>query len=118
MNISTPEKLCSELWRRLFLCSLVVMAMAAVVTVRLAYLPAGPDATADQMIEMACWRISLLLAFQSAPLVWAQFIFKGYQHKRISIPLYQTMAQIRMPLASWAGGCLITAVILWPELNT
>lgn len=118
MNITTPKKLCSELWRRLFLCSLVVLAIAAVVTVRLAYLPVGPDATAEQMIEMACWRISLLLAFQSAPLLWSYFIVKGYQHKRISIPLYQTMALLKMPLATWAGGCLITAVILWPELNT
>lgn len=114
MNITTPKKLCSELWRRLFLCGLVVMTLATVVTVRLTYLP---DATADQQIEMACWRISLLLAFQSAPLVWAHCIFKGYQHKRISIPLYQTMVLLRMPLATWAGGCLITAVILWPELN-
>jgi hypothetical protein len=117
MNITTPEQLCSKLWRRLFLCSLVVMAMAAVVTVRLAYLPASPDTSPDQMIEMACWRISLLLAFQSAPLVWAHFIVKGYQRKRISIPLYQTMALLRMPLATWAVGCLITAVMLWPELN-
>lgn len=116
MNITTPEKLCSELWRRLRLCSLVVMAMASVVTARLAYLPNGPT-TPDQLIEMACWRVSLLLAFQSAPLVWAHFILKGYTHKRISIPLYQAMALLRMPLATWAGGCLITAVILWPELN-
>ena len=115
MNISTPEQLCAELWRRLYLCSLAVLAMAAVVTVRLAYIPVG--ASAEQMIEMACWRISLLLAFQSAPLVWAHFIFKGYKYKRISIPLYQTMALLRIPVATWAGGCLITAVILWPELN-
>jgi hypothetical protein len=114
MNITTPEQLCSELWRRLFLCGLVVMAMAAVVTVRLAYLP---DTSVEQIIEMACWRICLLLAFHSAPLVWAHFIFKGYKYKRISIPLYQTMALLRMPLATWAGGCLITAVMLWPELN-
>jgi hypothetical protein len=118
MNITTPEQLCSELWQRLLLCSLVVLAMAAVATVRLTYLPVGPDASAEQMIEMACWRISLLLAFHSAPLVWARFIFKGYRHKQISIPLYQTMAQLRMPVATWAGGCLVTAVILWPQLNT
>lgn len=117
MNITTPEKLSAELWRRLFLCSLVVLAMTATVTVRLAYLPLGPGATAGRMIEVTCWRISLLLAFQSAPLLWALFIYKGYKHKHISIPLYQTMALLRMPVATWAGGCLITAVILWQELN-
>jgi hypothetical protein len=61
-----------------------------------------------------------MLAYQPAlgiPIGRAYFIFKGYQHKRISIPLYQTMALLRMPLATWAGGCLITAVMLWPELN-
>ena len=117
MNITTSEQLCSKLWRHLFLCGLVVMTMTAVVTVRLTYLPASPDTSPDQMIEMACWRISLLLAFQSAPLVWAHFIVKGYQCKRFSIPLYQTIALLIMPLATWAGGCLITAVMLWPELN-
>jgi hypothetical protein len=115
MIITTPEQLCSELWRRLLICSLAVLAMAAVVTVRLAYTPAG--ASAEQMIEMACWRISLLLAFQSTPLLWAHFIYKGYTQKRIAIPLYQTMALLRMPIATWAGGCLITALILWPDLN-
>lgn len=117
MNITPQEQLSSKLWRHLFLCGLVVMAMTAVVTVRLTYLPASPDTSPDQMIEMACWRISLLLAFQSAPLVWAHFIVKGYQRKRISIPLYQTMALLRMPLATWTAGCLLIGVILWPELN-
>lgn len=115
MIITTPEQLCSELWRRLLICSLAVLTMAALVTVRLTYTPIG--ASAEKMIEMACWRLSLLLAFQSAPLLWAHFIYKGYKQKRISIPLYQTMALLRMPLATWAGGCLATALILWPELN-
>lgn len=118
MNITTPKKLSAELWRRLFLCSLVVLAMTATMTVRLAYLPLGPGVTAGQMIEVACWRISLLLAFQSAPLIWAIFIYKGYKHKLIRIPLYQTMTLLRIPLATWAGGCLMTALFFWPELNT
>lgn len=115
MNISTPEQLSSELWRRLLICSSSVLAMAAVITVRMTYIPVG--ASADMMIEMAYWRVSLLLAFQSAPLLWTHFIYKGYTQKRISIPLYQTMSLLRMPLATWAGGCFITALILWPELN-
>lgn len=117
MKITTPEQLCSVLWRSLLLCSLAVLAMASFVTIRLAFLPDGPEASTNQMIEMACWRVSLLLAFQSAPLAWAHFIYKGYKHKLICIPLYQTMTLLRMPLATWAGGCLITAVFLWPELN-
>lgn len=117
MKITSPEQLCSVLWRSLLLCSLAVLAMASVVTIRLAFLPVGPETSTNQMIEMACWRVSLLLAFQSAPLVWANFIYKGYKHKLICIPLYQTMTLLRMPLATWAGGCLITAVFFWPELN-
>lgn len=115
MNINTPEQLCSELWRRLFLCSLAVLAIAAVVTVRLAYMTYG--LSAEQVIEMACWRISLLLAFQSAPLAWVHIIYKGYKYKRICIPLYQTMRMLRVPLATWAGGCLMTAAVIWPGLN-
>lgn len=117
MKITSPEQVCSLLWRSLLLCSLAVLAMASVVTVRLAFLPVGSTVTSDQMIEMACWRVSLLLAFQSAPLAWAHFIYKGYKHKLIDIPLYQTMTLLRMPLATWAGGCLITAVLFWPALT-
>lgn len=117
MNITTPETLCAELWRRLFLCSLLVFATASVVTLRLNYLAIGPDASPNQLIEMACWRVSLLLAFQSAPLAWAHFIYKGYKQKRVCIPLFQTMTLLRMPLSTWAGGCLMTAVVFWPELN-
>jgi hypothetical protein len=117
MNITTPEKVCSELWKRLFLCSLLVIATASIATLRLVHFANGPSPLPDHLLEMACWRLSLVVAFQSAPLVWAHFIYKGYQHKFIGIPLYQTMALLRMPLATWAGGCLITAVILWPQLN-
>lgn len=117
MNITSPEKLSSTLWKQLFLCCLVIIAIAVIVIVRLTYLPTATDATASQMIEMTCWRISLLLAFQSAPLVWAHFIFKGYKYKRISIPLYQTMALLRMPLATWTAACLLIGVTLWPDLN-
>ena len=117
MKITNPEQLCSALWRSLLLCSLAVLVIASVVTIRLAFLPLGAEVTTDQMIEMACWRLSMLLAFQSAPLAWADFIYKGYKHKIICIPLYQTMTLLRMPLATWAGGCLITAVVFWPDLN-
>ncbi|EKB9386798.1 TPA: hypothetical protein SMN62_006175 [Pseudomonas aeruginosa] len=116
MNMTTPEQLSAELWKILHLCSLAVLAMASVVTIRLSFLHSDLYATVDQMIEMACWRIGLLLVLQSAPLAWAHLIFHSYKHKRISIPLYQTMALLKMPLATWAGGCLIAAVIFWPEL--
>ena len=117
MKITSPEQLCSVLWRSLLLCSLAVMAMASVVTIRLAFLPIDYEASTNQIIEMACWRISLLLAFQSAPLAWTHIIYKGYKHKLICIPLYQTMTQLRIPLATWTGGCLFTAIIYWPELS-
>lgn len=116
MNITTPEQLSAELWKILHLCSIAVLAMASVAAIRLSFLHSNLDTTVDQMIEMACWRVGLLLVFQSAPLAWAHLIFHGYKRKRISIPLHQTMTLLKMPLATWAGGCLMAAVIFWPEL--
>lgn len=117
MKITNPEQVYSTLWKTLFICSLAVLAIVSVVIVRFPLLPATPDPTTDQIIEMAFWRLSLLLAFQSAPLAWAHFIYNGYKHKLIGIPLYQTMTLLKMPLATWAGGCLIAAVLLWPMLK-
>ncbi len=117
MKITSPEQVYSTLWKTFFICSLAVLAIASVVIIRLTLLPASSESTTDQIIEMACWRLSLLLAFQSAPLAWAHFIYNGYKHKLIGIPLYQTMTLLKMPLATWAGGCLIAAVFLWPMLK-
>lgn len=117
MNITTPEKLYGELWRRLYLCTLIVIVMVAVMTARLAYLPTSSGSSPMQMIELRGWRLGLLLTFQSAPLLWARLVYKGYKRKRISIPLYQTMSLLRVPIATWAGGCLVAAIALWPKLN-
>lgn len=117
MNISTPENLSASLWRRLISCSLLVLVTALIVKLRLSYLQIGPSNSGNPIVELTCWRLGLLLTFQSAPLILATFIYKGYKRKLIRIPLYQTMAILRMPLAVWSGGCLLIALALWPELN-
>lgn len=117
MTTMTPEGLGAAFWRHLLPCSLLLLATASIVTLRVAYLDIRPDDNSSQLIEMACWRVGLLLVFQSAPLVWAHFIYKGYKQNLICIPLYQTTALLRMPLAIWAVGCLLTAAVFWPVLN-
>lgn len=117
MSIMTPEEISVAFWRHLLSCTLLVLAAASVVTLRVAYLEISPDDNSSQLIEMACWRVGLLLVFQSAPLVWIHFIYKGYKQNLICIPLYQTTALLRMPLAIWAAGCLLTAAVFWPVLH-
>ncbi|MDH4653804.1 hypothetical protein [Pseudomonas sp. BN606] len=117
MNTMTPEEVCSAIWKRLLHCNLLVLSAAIAIALRLAYLSVSSNSSEDQPIELALWRIVLLIVFQSAPLVWAHLIYQGYKQKRIPIPLYQTMALLRMPLAIWAGGCLITGIVFWPVLS-
>jgi hypothetical protein len=117
MNIMTPERIGVALWRHLLSCSFLVLAAASIVTLRLAYLEIRPNDNSSHLIEMACWRVGLLLVFQSAPLVWAHFIYKGYKQNLICIPLNQTTALLRMPLAIWAVGCFLTAAVFWPVLH-
>lgn len=117
MSIMTPERIGTAIWRHLLSCSLLVLAAASIVTLRVAYLEIRPNDNSSQLIEMACWRVGLLLVFQSAPLLWARFIYKGYKQNLICIPLYQTTALLRMPLAIWAAGCLLTAAVFWPVLH-
>ncbi|MDH4566607.1 hypothetical protein E8E95_07940 [Pseudomonas sp. BN414] len=117
MNTMTPEEVCSAIWKRLFHCNLVVLSASALVVLRLAYVSVGPDIPEGRAVEMAFWRVALLMAFQSAPLAWAHLIYQGYKQKLISIPLYQTTTLLRMPLAIWAGGCLITGTVFWPVLS-
>ncbi|OXM40403.1 hypothetical protein CFY91_09270 [Pseudomonas fluvialis] len=117
MKITSPEQVSSAIWRTLFICSLAVLAITAIVVVRLTSLYVNPMPASEQIVEMAYWRISLLLAFQSAPLVWMHFIYKGYKNELICIPLYQTMTLLKVPLATWVGGCFIAVIFLWPMLK-
>lgn len=111
------DDVCAEIWKRLVHCTFFVLVAISVAALRLASLASGSSLNKDTLLEMAIWRVGLLLAFQSAPLLWARFIYKSYKHKLISAPLYQTMTLLRIPLAIWAGGCLMTALVLWPVLG-
>jgi len=118
MNIKTPDALSTAIWKRLLLCSPIVVAAATIVTIRLAYLDASPTTNLDQIFEMAFLRIGLLLAFHTAPIAWGYLIFQRHQQKLITIPIYQVMLLLRMPLATWTAGCLVAAIIMWPMLGS
>ena len=117
MNITSPDALSSAIWRHLLLCSPLVISAAAVAALRLSYLAAAPTTDLEQLIEMACLRIGLLLTFHTAPIAWVRLIYKGYRQRHITMSIYQTMALLRMPLATWTAGCLMTAIIMWPKLD-
>lgn len=117
MNTTPPAVLSTAIWKHLFLCSLIVIVAVAIVMVRLAYLAMPPTTDLDQLIEMACLRIGLLLTFHTAPIAWGYFIYKSYKQKLIVIPIYQVMLLLRMPLATWTAGCLVAAIIMWPMLS-
>jgi alpha-N-acetylglucosamine transferase len=117
MNITTPEALSTAIWKRLLLCCPLVIVVVAIVTLRLPYLAADPTIVSRQLIEMAYLRIGLLLIFHTAPTAWVYLIYKGYRQRLITIPIYQSMALLRMPLATWTAGCLVTAIIMWPMLG-
>lgn len=116
-TIINADKISAELWKRLVHGTFFALLVICVVALRLAYLTERTDLNKDTYIEMAVWRVVLLLVFQTAPLQWARFIYKSYRNGAISIPLYQTMALLRMPLAIWTGGCLMSALVLWPILG-
>jgi cell division protein FtsW (lipid II flippase) len=111
------DDVCAEIWKRLVHCTFFVLLAISVAALRLASLASEPNLNKDIFLEMAIWRLGLLLTFQSAPLLWARFIYKSYKNKLISVPLYQTMILLRIPLTIWAGGCLMTALVLWPVLG-
>ncbi|WP_187806573.1 hypothetical protein [Aquipseudomonas alcaligenes] len=115
MNLS---EVYAEIWKRLAHCTFFVLVAISVTAIRLTSISSESGLGKDTLLEMAIWRVGLLLTFQSAPLLWARFIYKSYKNKTISIPPYQTMALLRIPLAIWTSGCLMTALALWPILGS
>ena len=117
MNITTPEALSAAIWKRLLLCCPLVIVVVAIVTIRLTYLATDPTTVPRQLVEMASLRIGLLLTFHSAPTAWIYLIYKIYRQRLITISIYQSIALLRMPLATWTAGCLMAAIFIWPMLN-
>lgn len=115
MNIASA--LSTAIWKRLFLCSFLVIAAAAIATVRLTYLEARPTTDLEQQIAMAWLRLGMLLTFHTAPISWGYLICSSYKRKLIAIPIYQVMLLLRMPLATWTAGCLAVAIFMWPMLG-
>lgn len=112
----TSEAVRAALWRHLFYSSQSIVIVVSAMTIRLGYLEYPPSTSAPQLIEIAFWRLALLLSFQSAPLAWTVFLFKGYKHRRLLIPLHESMKLLRLPLATWTCGCLLTSTVLWPMM--
>lgn len=108
------DEISTVIWKRLVHCTFLVLCVILIAALRLAYLT---DLNKDTHLEMTIWRLGLLFSFQTAPLQWAKYIYKIYKNRKTSAPLYQTMELLRMPLTIWAGGCLITALVLWPILG-
>lgn len=108
------DEISTVIWKRLVHCTFLVLCIISIAALRFAYLK---ESNKDIYLEMAIWRVGLLLVFQTAPLQWAKFIYKTYRSRKTSAPLYQTMELLRIPLAIWTGGCLITALVLWPILG-
>lgn len=113
-----PDEIYAEFWKRLVNCTFLVLLIILAATLRLAYLTGKTDISKDIYLEMAIWRIGLLLAFQTAPAQWAKFIYTTYKNQATSTPLHQTMQLLRTPLTIWTGGCLITALVFWPVLGS
>ncbi|MWV17058.1 hypothetical protein F3I16_13530 [Pseudomonas sp. L-22-4S-12] len=111
------DDVCAEIWKRLVHCTAFVLVAISAAALRLTYLATESELNKDTFLEMTIWRLGLLMVFQSAPLLWVRFIYKSYKNKLISAPLYQTMTLLRTPLALWAGGCLMAALVLWPVLG-
>jgi hypothetical protein len=111
------DDVCAAIWRHLIYCTFLLLSAISIAALRLSQLPSATDPSKESLLEMALWRVGLLLVFQTAPLQWARFIYKSYRYRTTSAPLYQTMALLRMPLAIWTGGCLMAALVLWPVLG-
>ncbi len=112
----TSEEVRAELWRQLFYSSQSIVIVVSALILRFSYLGYPTATSAPQLIEMAVWRIALLMSFQSAPLAWSLFLLKGYKHRRLMIPLHVSMKLLMLPLATWATACLLTGTTLWPML--
>jgi hypothetical protein len=117
LNITSQSQLSFELWNRALRYSAFVAVVIAIAALRLVSLENSSAPLPTYLVELSFWRLFLLLSFHTAPLSWASLIYKGYKQRRISIPLYQTMRLLRMPIAAWSAGCLLAALVLWPQLN-
>lgn len=117
MMYRTSEAVRAALWRQLFYSSQSIVIMASAITLRLGYLGYPPSTSAPQLIEMAIWRVALLVSFHTAPLAWVVFLIKSYKHRRLMIPLHESMKLLRLPLATWVTGCLLTSFVMWPMLQ-
>jgi hypothetical protein len=117
MNSIKPTTLSTAVWIRLLVCAPLVLAMGVAAALRSSHLESQSLPESALIVEMACWRIALLMSFHSAPLTWARFIYRGYRNSLIPFPLHQAMTRLRMPLATWTAGCLVIAIALWPALN-
>lgn len=118
--MSTPtslDEVCAIIWRQLTYCTILLLLTISIAALRLSQLLSATDQSKESLLEMALWRVGLLVIFQAAPLQWARFIYRSYRYKSTSVPLYQTMALLRTPLAIWTGGCLMAALVLWPILG-
>ncbi|SFT82293.1 hypothetical protein SAMN05216264_104319 [Pseudomonas marincola] len=113
----TTEAVRAALWRQLFYSGQSIVIMASAITLRLGYLGYPPSTSAAELIEKAVWRVALLVSFHTAPLAWCVFLLKGYMHKRLHIPLHDSMRLLRLPLATWTCACLLTSITLWPILR-
>jgi hypothetical protein len=112
----TSEAVRTELWRQLFYSSQSIVIVVSALILRLSYLGYPPATSVPQLIEMAVWRIAVLMSFQSAPLAWSLFLLNGYKHRRLMIPLHESIKLLRLPLAAWTTACLLTGTALWPML--
>lgn len=117
MMYRTSEAVRAAFWRQLLYSSQSIVIMVCAITLRLDYLGYPPSTSAPQLIEIVIWRIALLVSFHTAPLAWALFLFKGYRHRRLMIPLHESMNLLRLPLATWITGCLLTSFVMWPMLQ-
>ena len=117
MNFTTTERISQELWKHVYRCGALVLIAAATLTLRLAVLDDSPSSYSEHAVEMALWRVGLLLAFHSAPWCWASMLSRGYKRRLISLPLYAVIGLLRMPIAAWSAGCLLISLMLWPQLS-
>ena len=117
MNRITPERLSRGLWRHVYRCGALVLIAATLLTLRLAALDDKPGTHSEHAVEMALWRVGLLLSFHSAPWCWASMLARGYKRRLIPLPLDKVLLLLRMPVAAWSAGCLLIALMLWPQLS-
>jgi hypothetical protein len=117
MCLITPETLSQQLWKLVYRCGALVLIAAAMATLRLTALDDGPGSHSEHAVEMAFWRVGLLLSFHSAPWCWASMLCRGYKRRLIPLPLYEVLWLLRMPVATWSAGCLLISLMLWPQLS-